>query len=90
MAAGAKAPRSFWHLRSLLFGSGQACSIPLGSSPLPLSSPLLPTAEGMGAALTVVLLAPVQTREQADGAWPDIAGSQGDGLDFVIKSGRLG
>lgn len=42
-----------------------------------------------GGTLTVVVLAPVQTCEQTDGAWPDIAGGEGKGLDFVVESGRF-
>lgn len=41
----------------------------------------------MGGALTTVVLAPVQTRKQADGAWPDVAGGEGQGLDFVAVVG---
>lgn len=39
--------------------------------------------------LTIVILAPVQTWEQTDSAWPDIAGGEGKWLDFVVEVGRL-
>ena len=44
----------------------------------------------MGAgALTIVVLAPVQTGKHADGAWLDGAGGEGNGLDFFVEDGGL-